>query len=664
MRFPYKLEAPFVPTGDQPAAIERLCLGLDRGERFQTLQGVTGSGKTFTMANVISQVRKPTLVVSHNKTLAAQLYSELKGFFPHNAVEYFVSYYDYYQPEAYIPQTDTFIEKDASINKEIERLRLSATNSLIGRDDVIVVASVSCIYGLGSPDDYSKMRVAVKVGEEVDRDQLLHRLVDIQYDRNDYEPAPGSFRVRGDTVDIYPSYSTNAIRISFFGDEVESIAELDPISGKIEARLEDAVISPAKHFVMPYEKLEPAIERILIELDERVAWFEANHKLIEAQRVRQRTMFDIEMMREIGYCSGIENYSRHLTGRGAGEPPGTLIDYFPEGFLTILDESHATLPQLRAMFNGDQARKSNLVEHGFRLPSAKDNRPLDFEEFLDTVGPVVFTTATPGQFELAHSGPPVQQVIRPTGLLDPVVEVRPLGTQVDDLMEEVRAAAEQGQRVLVTTLTKRTAEDLSDYLKQAGLRVEYLHSEIGALERVDILARLRRGEFDALVGINLLREGLDLPEVALVAILDADKEGFLRSDTSLTQTAGRAARHEKGRVILYADRVTDSMQRMLDSTLARREVQKAYNAEHGVVPQSTSRAIDDGLVVKYEEADAIEHKVVAEGGEEYRTHQAVEALEKEMLEAAAALEFERAAILRDELKELRDAMGEDAEGAG
>ena len=658
MNSPYKLEAPFVPTGDQPAAIERLCRGLDAGERFQTLQGVTGSGKTFTMANVIAQVRKPTLVISHNKTLAAQLYSELKGFFPHNAVEYFVSYYDYYQPEAYIPQTDTFIEKDASINKEIERLRLSATNSLIGRDDVIIVSSVSCIYGLGSPDDYSKMLVAVKVGEEIDRDQMLHRLVDIQYERNDYEPSPGSFRVRGDTVDIYPSYSTSAIRIAFFGDEVESICELDPVSGKVGGALEDAMISPAKHFVMPYEKLEPAIERILTELDERVAWFESNHKLIEAQRVRQRTMFDIEMMREIGYCSGIENYSRHLIGRGEGEPPSTLIDYFPEGFLTILDESHATLPQLKAMYNGDQARKGNLVEHGFRLPSAKDNRPLEFEEFLTTVGQVVFTTATPGSFELEHSGEPVRQLIRPTGLLDPEVEVRPLLAQVDDLMEEVRTAAEQHERVLVTTLTKRTAEDLSDYLKQAGLRVEYLHSEIGALERVDILARLRRGEFDALVGINLLREGLDLPEVALVAILDADKEGFLRSETSLIQTAGRAARHEHGRVILYADRITDSMQRMMDTTTARREVQLAHNEEHGIVPQSTSRGLDDGLVPLYEDADAIEHKVVAEGGEDYLTHQVVETLEKEMLEAAAALEFERAAILRDELKALRIVMAE------
>jgi excinuclease ABC subunit B len=658
MNSPYKLEAPFVPTGDQPAAIERLCRGLDAGERFQTLQGVTGSGKTFTMANVIAQVRKPTLVISHNKTLAAQLYSELKGFFPHNAVEYFVSYYDYYQPEAYIPQTDTFIEKDASINKEIERLRLSATNSLIGRDDVIIVSSVSCIYGLGSPDDYSKMLVAVKVGEEIDRDQMLHRLVDIQYERNDYEPSPGSFRVRGDTVDIYPSYSTSAIRIAFFGDEVESICELDPVSGKVGGALEDAMISPAKHFVMPYEKLEPAIERILTELDERVAWFESNHKLIEAQRVRQRTMFDIEMMREIGYCSGIENYSRHLIGRGAGEPPSTLIDYFPEGFLTILDESHATLPQLKAMYNGDQARKGNLVEHGFRLPSAKDNRPLEFEEFLTTVGQVVFTTATPGSFELEHSGEPVRQLIRPTGLLDPEVEVRPLLAQVDDLMEEVRTAAEQHERVLVTTLTKRTAEDLSDYLKQAGLRVEYLHSEIGALERVDILARLRRGEFDALVGINLLREGLDLPEVALVAILDADKEGFLRSETSLIQTAGRAARHEHGRVILYADRITNSMQRMMDTTTARRAVQLAHNEEHGIVPQSTSRGLDEGLVPLYEEADAIEHKVVAEGGEDYLTHQVVETLEKEMLEAAAALEFERAAILRDELKALRIVMAE------
>jgi len=648
----FKLESDFAPTGDQPAAIDALCRGLVGGERFQTLEGVTGSGKTFTIANVIERIQKPTLVISHNKALAAQLYGEFKMFFPNNAVEYFVSYYDYYQPEAYIPQTDTFIEKDASINKEIERLRLSATNSLLCRDDVIIVASVSCIYGLGSPEDYSGMLVKVAVGESVDRDEVLQRLVDIQYTRNDYEPEPGTFRVRGDTVDIFPSYSKNGIRLELFGDEVETIREINPLTGKPASSLSRAVISPAKHFVMPHEKIEPAIKLILNELDERVKWFEAEGKLLEAERTKTRTMYDVEMMREIGFCSGIENYSRHLSGRSEGEPPATLIDYFEGDFLTVIDESHATIPQLRAMYNGDQSRKQTLIDHGFRLPSAKDNRPLDFAEFDRAVGQVLFTTATPGEYEKQVSSLPVQQLIRPTGLLDPPIEIRPLDHQIDDLMEEVRAHAERSERVLVTTLTKRTAEDLAQYLRDAGLRVEYLHSDIGALERVEILMRLRKAEFDCLVGINLLREGLDLPEVALVAILDADKEGFLRSETALIQTAGRTARHEDGKVILYADEVTASMRRMLDITQTRRRRQLAYNEEHGITPKTIEKAIGDGLAIRYE-AEEQERKVVRETGEDYDVHRAIQEIEKEMLEAAKALEFERAAVLRDEMRELK-----------
>jgi len=643
----FRLHSSFKPTGDQPEAIEALAAGLAGGEGLQVLEGVTGSGKTFTMANVIERLGKPTLVISHNKTLAAQLFQELKEFFPDNAVEYFVSYYDYYQPEAYLPQTDTYIEKDASINKEIERLRLSATNSLLCREDVIIVASVSCIYGLGSPEDYVDMLVRLEKGEVVERDDVLRRLVDIQYTRNDYEPEPGTFRVRGDTLDIYPSYSEKAVRVEFFGDEVESIKDVDVVTGKSEGTLDRAMISPAKHFVMPEEKVEASLDRILAELDERVQWFEKEGKLLEAQRLRMRTMYDVEMLKEIGYCAGVENYSRHLSGRGQGEPPATLLSYFSGEFLTIIDESHVTIPQVRGMYNGDQARKQTLVDHGFRLPSAKDNRPLCFEEFLDTVGQVICTSATPGPYEL-QDRTPVRQLIRPTGLVDPPVEVRPLEHQIDDLMEEVRAHAERGDRVLVTTLTKRTAEDLSEYLRNSGLRVEYLHSEINALDRVEILAKLRKAEFDCLVGINLLREGLDLPEVALVAILDADKEGFLRSETSLVQIAGRTARHLEGKVILYADSITASMRRMIDVTAERRNAQTEYNRVHNITPRSIERTIREGLV-KREERDEMDMKVVRESGVEYNVYRAIEDLEKEMLEASEALQFERAAILRDQI---------------
>ena len=652
MNSPFKLKASFKPTGDQPGAIELLSSGLTEGKRFQVLEGVTGSGKTFTMANVIEQLGRPTLVISHNKTLAAQLFGELKSFFPDNAVEYFVSYYDYYQPEAYIPQTDTYIEKDASINKEIERLRLSATNSLLCRQDVIIVASVSCIYGLGSPEDYVGMLVQMEKGKEYDRDEILGKLVDIQYNRNDYEPEPGTFRVRGDTVDIFPSYSKKGIRIDFFGDQVDGIKQIDVLTGQTEIVLEKALISPAKHFVMPQEKIKPAIDRIVSELHERVACFEKENKLLEAQRIQQRTMYDVEMLKELGYCSGIENYSRHLAGRAAGEPPATLIDYFDGDFLTIIDESHVTLPQLRGMYNGDRARKMTLVDHGFRLPSALDNRPLNFDEFLKSVGQVIFTTATPGPFEVDVSKSSVTQVIRPTGLVDPPVEVRPLKGQIDDLMEEVKAHAERKERTLVTTLTKRTAEDLSEYMRNAGLKVEYLHSDIDAIERVVLLRGLRMAKFDCIVGINLLREGLDLPEVALVAVLDADKEGFLRSTTSLIQVAGRTARHINGKVILYADIITDSMRRMMDITAKRREIQMEYNKLHGITPRSIERSIDAELVVR-QESEEINKKVVMETGVEYDVFATIQEIEKEMLEAAESLEYERAAVLRDELKELQ-----------
>lgn len=649
---PFVLESPFVATGDQPAAIEALCEGLNGENRFQVLEGVTGSGKTFAVANVIERFGRPTLVISHNKTLAAQLYSEFKGFFPNNAVEYFVSYYDYYQPEAYIPQTDTYIEKDASINEEIERLRLSATNSLLSRQDVIIVASVSCIYGLGSPEDYSEMVVRVRRGARADRDEILHRLVDVQYTRNDLAPEPGTFRVRGDTLDVFPSYAKDGIRIEFFGDEVERILALDPVTGKVGRDLEQAVISPARHFVMPHAKVEQAIGGILEELDERVKWFETQGKLLEAQRLRMRTMYDVEMMREMGYCAGIENYSRHLSGRPAGDPPATLLAYLSGEFLTIIDESHVTIPQLRGMYNGDQARKNTLVEHGFRLPSAKDNRPLNVNEFLARTGRIICASATPGPFELEVCAETVPLIVRPTGLADPPVDVRPLAGQIDDLVEEVRVRAERGERVLVTTLTKRTAEDLSEYLRNIGLRVEYLHSDIDTIERVEILRSLRRAEFDCLIGINLLREGLDLPEVSLVAILDADKEGFLRSKRALIQTAGRAARNVAGRVILYADVITDSMRGMIEVTDERRAIQLAYNRRHGITPRSIVKEIPDGLTPR-DAAEVIESNVVKESGVRYDVHRAISDMEKEMLEAAERLEFERAAMLRDQIRELR-----------
>ncbi len=657
----YQLASDFQPTGDQPKAIEKLCRGLDEGSRFQSLEGVTGSGKTFTMANVISHFGKPALVISHNKTLAAQLYTELKSFFPDNSVEYFVSYYDYYQPEAYIPQTDTFIEKDAAINEEIERLRLAATDALLSREDVIIVASVSCIYGLGSPEDYREMAVSVRCGESVDRDYILHKLVDIQYARNDVANLPGTFRVRGDVLDIFPSYAKHGIRISFFGDEVEQIQRIDPLTGKVEKEQSAATISPARHFVMPDRKIKDATQIIKFELEERVNSLEAEGKLLEAQRLRMRTEYDLEMMQELGYCSGIENYSRHLSGRREGEPPATLIDYFQGDFLTIVDESHVTIPQLRGMYNGDRARKLTLVEHGFRLPSALDNRPLNFNEFLEATRSILFTSATPGPYEREVAGEPVKQLIRPTGIIDPPVEIRPLANQIDDVMEEIRGCSERNERVLVTTLTKRTAEDLASYLNDTGLRVRYLHSEIDAIERVEILRKLRRADFDCLIGINLLREGLDIPEVALVAILDADKEGFLRSETSLVQTAGRAARHIGGRAILYADDITDSMRRMMDITNERRHAQLEYNRKNNITPRSIKKNIQDSIAV-IREAENLSESVVREESGDYDVHNVILEMEREMLEAAEALEFERAAILRDQLNELKEGIMPESDG--
>ena len=651
----FDLVSDYAPSGDQPEAIAKIAAGFRAGMNAQVLEGVTGSGKTFTMANVIKAVGKPTLVISHNKTLAAQLFGELRAFFPNNAVEYFVSYYDYYQPEAYIPQTDTYIAKDSAINDEIERFRLSATNSLLSREDVIVVASVSCIYGLGSSDDYTAMTVNVARGEELDRDDLLARLIAIQYERNDIAPLPGTFRARGDTVDVFLSYSSKvAVRVEFFGDTVDALSEFDPLTGRTLRRLEKTVISPAKHFVLPREKMLAAFDAITGEMKEQVKYFESKGKLIEAQRIQQRTLYDLEMIREIGYCQGIENYSRHLAARPAGSPGECLIDYFPKDYLLIVDESHATLPQIRGMYNGDQARKSSLVEYGFRLPSAKDNRPLNYDEFRSKIALALYVSATPADYEKQLAGQTVTQIIRPTGLLDPPVEARPLAGQIDDVMEEIRACAQRGDRVLATTLTKRTAEDLTQYLRDAGLRVEYLHSDIDTLERVAILSRLRRGQFDALIGINLLREGLDLPEVALVAILDADKEGFLRSATSLIQTAGRAARHEHGEVILYADKITDSMRAMMDVTETRRAKQLAYNAAHGITPKSTKRTLseDDAVYSIIGEAPAAT-ALVSEDSADYNIQTAIEELKADMLRAAESLEFERAAALRDELNALK-----------
>ncbi len=656
MEHPFKLVSKFKPTGDQPEAVQALYDGLSRGEDRLVLRGVTGSGKTFTMANLIARWQRPTLILSHNKTLAAQLFAELKGFFPENAVEYFISYYDYYQPEAYIPQTDTYIEKDAAINDEIERYRLAATNALIARRDVIVVSSVSCIYGLGESDEYRDLAVRIDVGAELEngRSTLAARLVEAQYVRNDYDFQPGTFRMRGDVLDVFPAYETKAVRVEFFGDEVDSLSELDPLTGKRGAALPSAVITPAKQFVMGRDRLERAFSRIEAELEERLKFFESKGKLLEAQRLRERTEYDIEMVRGLGYCNGIGNYSRHLSGRAPGSAPECLIDYFPDDFLTIIDESHVSVPQIRAMYNGDQARKSKLVDFGFRLPSARDNRPLTFDEFNRKVRQVVYCSATPGDYEYAQAKTVAEQVIRPTGLLDPEIEIRPLARQIDDLIVEIGKVVKSGDRVFVTTLTKRSAEDLTHYLHETGIKVEYLHSDIDAIERVAILQRLRRGEFDVLVGINLLREGLDLPEVALVAILDADKEGFLRSTTSLVQTAGRTARHEHGRVILYADHETDAICDLLRITADHRARQIAYNEAHGIVPKSVRRAINESAYVFRaggKKSAAAPAAGTPTAGADQR--ELLETLTREMLEAADNLEFERAAYLRDQIKELK-----------
>jgi excinuclease ABC subunit B len=649
----FQLVSPFQPAGDQPQAIEKLVRGLREGHGNQTLLGVTGSGKTFTMANVVQAVQRPTLVMSHNKTLAAQLYSEFKEFFPHNAVHYFVSYYDYYQPEAYIPQRDIYIEKDSAINENLDRLRLAATSALVSREDVVIVASVSCIYGLGSPSDYKAMMVRVVKGQTVDRDQLLLKLVDIQYQRNDVAFERGKFRVRGDVIEVWPASEEYAFRIELFGDEVETLAIINPTSGETLRVLEDLYIYPAKHFVTPEERIRKSVEGIQQELEERLAWFKQQGKLLEAQRLAARTRYDVEMLLEVGHCNGIENYSRWLSNRKAGEPPYTLIDFFPEDFLMIVDESHATLPQVRGMFAGDHSRKTTLVEHGFRLPSALDNRPLRFDEWAKRVKQVLYVSATPGPYELERcGGEVVEQVIRPTGVVDPVLHVRPALGQVPDLMAEIRKRAERGERTLVTTLTKRLAEDLSNYFREAGLRCKWLHSELDAIERIQILRELREGAFDVLVGVNLLREGLDLPEVSLVAILDADKEGFLRSGTSLIQTIGRAARNVNAEVILYADKVTDSMQKAIEETRRRRELQMEYNARHGITPETVRSAISTGI-----EEEIAAHKFVQEvagqKGDDYVTEEYLEQLHGEMLAAAANLQFERAAELRDRIAQLK-----------
>ena len=647
----FKLHAEYQPTGDQPTAIAALVQSLRNGNRHQTLLGVTGSGKTFTMANVIAQLDRPTLILSHNKTLAAQLYSEFKNFFPENAVEYFVSYYDYYQPEAYVPTSDTFIEKDSSINEELERLRIATTSSLVSRRDVIVVASVSCIYGLGSPEDFSAMRITLRKGASLNRNKFLERLVENLYERNDYELKRGSFRVRGDVVDVMPAYLEHGLRVEFFGDEIEGLTEFEPIGGAIIRRTEQFELYPANQYVTSKSRLEAAIAGIKAELEERVAFFEKNQQYLEAQRIRLRTDYDLEMLQEMGFCNGIENYSRHLTGRTPGDRPFCLVDFFPKDLLLMVDESHVSIPQIGGMYNGDLARKSTLVNFGFRLPSALDNRPQSFAEFQKITGQALYVSATPAPFELEHSTVVAEQVIRPTGLLDPVIVVRTTKGQVEDLIGEARAAAAVGERVLVTTLTKRMAEDLTTFMRAAQVRVEYLHSDIDALERVEILRNLRRGNFDVLIGINLLREGLDLPEVALVAILDADKEGFLRSATSLMQTAGRAARHEKGRVIFYADVMTASIQRTLETVTARRAKQLAHNATHGITPRSVQRGVQASLQVKDGAADAPPLALAESSADEVAA--VIAELEEEMKTAADKLEFERAALLRDQINSLK-----------
>jgi excinuclease ABC subunit B len=646
----FKLTSEFRPTGDQPQAIEKLVGSIAAGNRYQTLLGVTGSGKTFTMANVIARCDRPVLIICHNKTLAAQLFSEFKAFFPENAVEYFVSYYDFYQPEAYIPSSDTYIEKDSSINEEIERLRMSATSSLVSRRDVIVVASVSCIYGLGSPEDFTGMRIAIRRGEELGRNRFLERLVDNIYDRNDYELKPGRFRVRGDVVDVMPAYMEHGLRVEFFGDQVEDLSEFEPLTGEVIRKLDKFDLYPANQYVRSRGSLLPALESIRAELKGRVAWFEANGKYLEAQRIQMRTNYDLEMLQEMGFCNGIENYSLHFGNRKPGDRPSCLLDFFPKDFLLMIDESHATLPQIGGMYNGDRSRKQTLVNFGFRLPSALDNRPQSIEEFDKETGQTLYVSATPSALELGRSAVVAEQVIRPTGLLDPEITIRPIKGQVEDLIGEIKAAAAAGERVLVTTLTKRLSEDLTTFLREAAVRVEYLHSDIDTIERIEILRKLRLGNFDALIGINLLREGLDLPEVALVAILDADKEGFLRSETSLVQTAGRAARHSKGRVILYADTITGSIARTVEITNARRKKQIAYNLEHGIVPRSTTRGAQASLQ-NYEGGAGEESAAVAESTDDVAA--VIAQLEGEMQEAASKLEFEKAALIRDQIDSLR-----------
>jgi len=659
---PFKLDAPYQPMGDQPEAIEKLIAGLERGDQHQVLLGATGTGKTFTIANVIARTQRPALVLAHNKTLAAQLYAEFKSFFPGNAVEYFVSYYDYYQPEAYVPKHDLYIEKETEINEEIDRLRLSTTASVLSRRDVIVIASVSSIYGIGNPEAYGRVVINLEVGGQYRRNALLRQLVQSHYERNDLELRPGTFRVRGDTLEVLPAYEEQGYRMSFFGDELERIAQFNPLTGELLADRTTASIYPAKHFITEEEKLRAAITDIEVELQDRLADLKKHEKLLEAQRLEQRTLYDLEMLREVGYCSGIENYSRHLDQRSAGSPPWTLIDYFPADFLLIIDESHMTIPQVRGMYAGDRSRKEVLVEFGFRLPSALDNRPLSFDEFEARIGQAIYTSATPGPYELTHASQVVDQIIRPTGLVDPQVEIRPVEGQVDDLVGEIRLRVDVGQRALVTTLTKRMAEDLSEYLRELGIKVHYLHSEIDTIERVEILRDLRLGVYDVVVGINLLREGLDLPEVSLVAILDADKEGFLRSGTALIQTIGRAARHVNGRVIMYADKTTDSMQHALDETERRRAKQMAYNEEHGIEPVSIMKEVRDLT-------DQVAARAVAEEPAGYRAasgldmpkdelQRLISELEKQMRAAAEGLEFEKAAALRDQIFEMREVLAE------
>lgn len=676
---PFKVEAPFVPTGDQPKAIDSLVKGIEQGEWAQVLLGATGTGKTFTMAKVIEAVQKPTLVIAHNKTLAAQLASEFKSFFPNNAVEYFVSYYDFYQPEAYIPSSDTYIEKDASINDEIDKLRHSATMSLFERRDVIIVASVSCIYGLGDPEDYSDLVLSLRLGQTKSRDEILAKLVDIQYTRNDMNFTRGTFRVQGDTIEIFPAaYSERVVRVELFGDEIDRLVEVDALTGEVIAERKHVAVYPASHYVTTKEKMKVAVERIETELDAQLAMLKSKDRLLEAQRLEQRTRYDIEMMQEMGYCSGIENYSRHMSERKAGEAPFTLIDYFPDDFLIMIDESHVTIPQIRAMYNGDRARKESLIEYGFRLPSALDNRPLQFDEFVERINQIVYVSATPGPYEMEVETNIAEQIIRPTGLLDPTIEIRPIKGQMDDLLGEINKRAAQNERVLVTTLTKKMAEDLTEFLKEMGVRVRYLHSDIVTIERAEIIRDLRAGVFDVLVGINLLREGLDMPEVSLVAILDADKEGFLRSDTAMIQTIGRAARNVNGHVIMYADRVTGSMQRAIDETDRRRAVQEAYNATHHITPQSVSKEVkelieltkfNDELEMPSRKSKQAKSDVMDHGHEPYETvdratskvadmtaeelYNKIEELNRQMKMAAKQLEFEKAASLRDQLGELR-----------